>query len=188
MTHLITALLTIVPANANSLDAPAASVVRQGQWTTNAAYCKGNCRSITNASYTDCVSYGFVGAMNPDNEHGKIAVVDGSGNGLGVYIPDGPDLNLLPDFVSCIPPRETVHGDVTGLGAHTREGYLEVEMTTTKYPVGNEWTHYESILLGPEYEIWGSYFKFTYEPITTVGRPGIRENWKLNQPIKAIGG
>jgi hypothetical protein len=166
--------------------------VRPGQWTLDRSKCVGNCRGIQNLSYVDCVSFGFVGATNQDQTHGYVAVVSGSGTGLGVYVPDGPDANNLHDVAICVPPRETVWGNVEGLGSlvvnpQTGEEKWLVVMTTTKYRSGTR--HYLSHYLGGPINIWGSYFGPTFEPIPTTGRLGKRETYNLYQwEIMPIGG
>ena len=188
MITFLAGLLVGNPAQAGDVLPPTASLLRQGQWSTAASLCSGVCVGLMNLSYTNCVSFGFVGAT-ADRQHGNIAVVDGDGNGLGVYIADGPDANSVIDGMSCVPPRETVWGSVDGLGQVDQYGVRWIAMTTTKYPVGRPSDHATSFLRGVKEEIWGAYFAPSGEPIPTAGTTGNRENFRLRPwAIMPIGG
>lgn len=158
----------------------AASIVRPGQWTTDPNKCAGQCIGIMNLSYTHCVRFGFVGA-DRDRQEGNIAIVDGTGRGLGVYVADGADPNQLPDYVSCVPPRYKVYGNIGGLGHPDpiSQNRVWVTLSTTKYATGNQ-VHYTSGLLGVPLEIWGSYFAGTLEPIVTQAQSEMNQTYNVS--------
>jgi hypothetical protein len=192
---IITFLLTVFAAYASEMPAQTQKV-NQAVWTTDQSKCSGtNCRGVMNISYSECVGFGFMGAANLDNEEGVLAIENGSGVGIIAYVADGPDANLLLDQAPCVPPRVTVYGDMTGLGAivtNPQNGVVKwlVVMTTTKYLTGSHCE--DSYYLGRKRKACGSFYGqgFARQPIQTESFPGKTETYNLllEKELLIIGG
>lgn len=159
----ICAVLFSAPAHAAGTNQPE-RILRPGQWTTDKDLCGGTCIAIQNLSRTECVAFGFAdGGL--DERLGNLIIVDGSGNGIGTWIQDGPDADRNLDFRSCVPPLQTVYGIVRG---------GSVDIKSIKYWTGMD--NYSVPYLGLVLQIWGQYYGGTGEGIPSQGRLGNPRN------------